>query len=173
MSQAPKVSSNETIVSFVLPLEHICARFHKTAAHSRNQQDNKNWTRDGWGDRQGSPKARRCLCLIWAVCVQSHSTKNSLKIDHRPWVLSWWEGKLGEVRKETVNTSTSLQGRAMKRKISAFTYQFLSSLSWGGHHEKICWCDVLSDNGFSLFSKDYRLFSFSLQQWAPIRFWIS
>lgn len=173
LSQAPKISSNETIV-YVLPLKHICARFHKTA-HSRNQQDNKNWTRGVWGGRQGDTQSPQMFVSNLGCFPPGYRALKFLE-DRPPFmspILTGRKVERGE-KGETVNPSTSLQGRAMKRKISAFTYQFLPPLSWGGHLEKICWCESLtSDDGFSLFSKDHRLFSFSLQQWAPIRFGIS
>lgn len=126
--------------------------------------------------RRGTPKGSKRLCLIWTACVQSHSTKNSLKLDH---IHESYLGGAGEEigrgeKGEAVSLTASLQGRAMKRKMSAFTYQFLTPLSCGGSLVKICRCEALtSGDRFSLYSKHHRLFSFSLQQWSLISFWIS
>lgn len=163
-------------ISSHLNSEHSFTKPQHTAAIGRTGGKKKKPTEKRMAEeaRRGTAKAPRCLCLIWTVCVQLHSTKNSLKLDHiHESCLDG--GKVGRGEKgETANPAASLQGRAMKRKISAFTYQFLTPLSCGGSLEKICWCEALtSGDRFSLFSKDRRLFLFSLQHWALISFWIS
>lgn len=150
----------------------MCCHFHNLCTVSQNgstQEDNKNWAQDGWG---GRPKPTD-IC-VWSGLFVSSDT--ALKfLEDRPPFMSWWEGKLGEVRKERLSIPQSAY-RAEQRKGKSQLLLIIFCLLCLGEVILKRYADVkhsLSDDGFSFFSKGHRLFPFSLQQWAPIRFWIS
>lgn len=116
-------------LSMCCHLKNLCT----VSQNSSTQQNNKNWAQDGWGGRQGDTQSHRCLCLIWAVCVQSHSTKNSLKIDHRSCLdgkESWERWERRDCQSLNLPTWQSNEKENLSFYLSVSTFFVLGRSSW-------------------------------------------